>query len=146
MNKAERARELFEAGYNCAQSVFLAFAEDVMDLDTAARLASGLGGGLAGMRNTCGAVSGMAMAYGLLRGYADPRAKAEKQAVYESLRDLILEFEQKNGSSVCRTLLGLDAGVTYQAPSDRSGAYYQQRPCPRLCASAASILERHLQK
>lgn len=28
MNKADRAEELFRKGYNCSQSVFVAFAED----------------------------------------------------------------------------------------------------------------------
>lgn len=144
MNRAERARELFESGYNCAQAVFLAFAEDRLGTEEAARLASALGGGLAGTRNTCGAVSGMAMAYGLLRGYSDPAAKEEKQAVYEAVRDMIAEFEEKYGSSVCRVLLGLDDGVRYVAPSDRSGAYYEKRPCAGLCAGAAEILERRL--
>ena len=34
MTKAERARELFLEGCNCAQAVFLAFAEEKMDRDT----------------------------------------------------------------------------------------------------------------
>ena len=72
MDYEQRAEELFREGYNCAQAVFLAFACEKMNRDEAAKLASAFGGGLAGTRNTCGAVSGLAMAYGLLRGYADP--------------------------------------------------------------------------
>ena len=67
MTRAERARDLFFDGCNCAQAVFLAFAEDRMDQDTALKIASGYGGGMAGMRGICGAVNGMFMAYGLLR-------------------------------------------------------------------------------
>ena len=40
MTKAERARELFLEGCNCAQAVFLAFAEEKMDRDTALKIAS----------------------------------------------------------------------------------------------------------
>ena len=76
MTKAERARELFLEGCNCAQAVFLAFAEEKMDRDTALKIASGFGGGMAGMRNVCGAVNGMFMAYGLLCGPADPTDRA----------------------------------------------------------------------
>ena len=47
MTKAERARELFLEGCNCAQAVFLAFAEEKMDRDTALKIASGFGGGMA---------------------------------------------------------------------------------------------------
>ena len=56
MTRAERARDLFFEGCNCAQAVFLAFAEDRMDRDTALKIASGYGGGMAGMRGVCGAV------------------------------------------------------------------------------------------
>ena len=80
MTRAERARDLFFEGCNCAQAVFLAFAEDRMDRDTALKIASGYGGGMAGMRGVCGAVNGMFMAYGLLRGSADPNDRAAKTA------------------------------------------------------------------
>lgn len=86
MTKAERARELFLEGCNCAQAVFLAFAEEKMDRDTALKIASGFGGGMAGMRNVCGAVNGMFMAYGLLCGPADPTDRAAKAKSYETLQ------------------------------------------------------------
>ena len=108
MTRAERARDLFFEGCNCAQAVFLAFAEDRMDRDTALKIASGYGGGMAGMRGVCGAVNGMFMAYGLLRGSADPNDRAAKTAAYQTLRQLAGEFEAQNGSLICRQLLGLD--------------------------------------
>lgn len=38
MNKADRAEELFRKGYNCSQSVFVAFAEELgMSEEEAAR-------------------------------------------------------------------------------------------------------------
>ena len=47
MGRKEKAEELFTQGYNCAQAVFLAYA-DRMDMDekTAAKLASSFGGGM----------------------------------------------------------------------------------------------------
>ena len=108
MTKAERARELFLEGCNCAQAVFLAFAEDKLDRETALKIASGFGGGMAGMRDVCGAVSGMFMAYGLLCGPADTTDRAAKTNNYAALRQLAGEFEARNGSIICRQLLGLD--------------------------------------
>ena len=102
MTKAERARELFLEGCNCAQAVFLAFAEEKLDRETALKIASGFGGGMAGMRDVCGAVSGMFMAYGLLCGPADPTDRAAKTKSYEVLRQLAGEFEARNGSIICR--------------------------------------------
>ena len=59
---AQKAMTLFKEGYNCSQSVFLAFEDKHhMDKKTAARLASSFGGGLGRLREVCGAVSGMAM-------------------------------------------------------------------------------------
>ena len=145
MDYEQRAEELFREGYNCAQAVFLAFACEKMDRDEAARLASAFGGGLAGTRNTCGAVSGLAMAYGLLRGYADPQDKEAKRAEYEAVREMTEEFAQQNGSIICRELLGLGRDVNYVPPSDRSTEYYKKRPCPKLCACAAGILAQYLE-
>ncbi|MBO5859485.1 MAG: C-GCAxxG-C-C family protein, partial [Clostridia bacterium] len=46
MTRPEKAKELFENGYNCAQAVFCAF-EDVtgMEHETALRFSAGFGGG-----------------------------------------------------------------------------------------------------
>ena len=141
-----RAKELFLEGYNCAQAVFLAFTEGNLDREEAARLASAFGGGMAGMRNTCGTVSGLAMAYGYLRGYADPQDKAGKKAEYEAVKEMAEEFRAENGSIICRELLGLDKSVQYQAPAERTEGYYKKRPCAELCACAAGILARYLER
>lgn len=48
MNKADSAEELFRMGYNCSQSVYAAFAEDLgMSVEEAAKRASPFGAGLA---------------------------------------------------------------------------------------------------
>ena len=145
MDYARRAEELFREGYNCAQSVFLAFAEEKMDRDEAARLASAMGGGLAGLRHVCGAVSGMAMAYGMLRGYSDPKDKNAKKAEYAAVAQMAEEFEKVNGSIICRKLLGLGSEEKFVPPTDRNADYYTHRPCPKICACAAEILARRLE-
>ena len=81
------ARANFLEGYNCAQAVLLAFAEDAgLEKNTALRLASSFGGGVGGMREMCGALSGACMAAGLLFGYDSPDAKEEKAAHYARIR------------------------------------------------------------
>ena len=60
-NHAERARQLFFEGYNCAQAVLCAFSDVTgFDTETSARMASSFGGGMGRLRQTCGAVSGAA--------------------------------------------------------------------------------------
>lgn len=80
INHREKAKEYFLSGYNCAQSVFMAFCEETgLDEETAAKLASSFGGGMGRLREVCGAVSGMFMAAGLIKGYSDPGTRRAKQ-------------------------------------------------------------------
>ena len=140
-----RGKALFEEGYSCSQAVVIAFSDLTgIDEKTAALLSSSFGGGMARLRDTCGAVSGMAMVAGLLFGYSDPTDHAKKSAHYERVRRLIGEFTAENGSYVCRELL---AGVPHTAggvPEQRDPAYYKKRPCGEYVACAVGILEREL--
>ena len=62
IDKDKRAKELFENGYNCSQSVFCAFCEDFgIDFETGLKLSSSFGGGMGKLREVCGAVSAMFM-------------------------------------------------------------------------------------
>ena len=143
----ERAYELFLSGCNCAQAVLLAFAPDAgLTEQQALRVASSFGGGIGGMREVCGAVSGMFMAYGLLRGPADPTDRAAKTRNYEILRQLAGKFEAQNGSIICRQLLGLDPNFKPQPPEPRTDGYYKKRPCPEMVYCAAKILEEYLEQ
>ena len=78
-----------------------------MDTHTAAALSSSFGGGMGRLREVCGAVSGMFLVAGILYGYDDPGAREEKAAHYARIQELAKAFEEKNGSIVCRELLGL---------------------------------------
>ena len=75
MSYADKAKELFEQGYNCSQAIVCAFSPLTgLDEKTSALLASSFGGGMGRMREVCGAVSGSFMVLGLLKGYSDPKA------------------------------------------------------------------------
>lgn len=143
--KGELARRYFEQGYNCAQAVLLAFGKETGLAETqAARLTSGFGGGMGKMREVCGAVSGMLMAEGLLRGYDDPKAKEEKAEAYARIRELANRFREKNHSIICRDLLidvETDSG---KDPEARTAAYYERRPCANYVEDAATILASSL--
>ncbi|MDO4596102.1 MAG: C-GCAxxG-C-C family protein [Coriobacteriaceae bacterium] len=102
-----RAAELHAAGFNCAQSVVCALAPALdIDEDLAFRLAEGFGAGMGGMSETCGAISGAIMAAGALAstGRTQPTSKG---ATYKLSRRICEGFEQKNGSTICRTLKGV---------------------------------------
>ena len=145
MDYGTRAKENFLNGYNYCQAVFLACTDELgLDTETRAKIASSFGGGMGGMRQVCGAVSGMLMALGLHQGYTDPKDKAGKAAQYEVIRALADEFKRENGSIICRELLGLDENFKPKPPEERTEAYYKKRPCGELCQQAAEILEAYL--
>lgn len=142
---ARKAMSLFKEGYNCSQSVFLAFADKYsMEPEMAARMSSSFGGGMGRLREVCGAVSGMFMVAGMLYGYASPAASEEKKQHYERIQQLARSFTAENGSIVCRELLGLNQKSDAPTPEKRTEAYYQKRPCVQLVGMAAAIMEEYI--
>ena len=110
-----------------------------MDFETAIKLTSGFGAGMGGMRDTCGAVTGMFMVADMLYGYTDPQATAEKAAHYATIRKLAEQFKEENQSLMCRDLLAFCKKA--QQPMERTDAYYAERPCTRLVMDAAQLLD-----
>ncbi len=143
MNYSEKAKNLFLEGYNCSQAVFLAF-HDLLDIDfeAAAKLASSFGGGMGRLREVCGACTGMFMVAGMLYGYDDPKAKAQKAEHYALIQELAGKFREACGSIVCRELL--EKPDTGSVPTERTAEFYKKRPCAELVALAAKILEDKL--
>lgn len=145
--KATRARELFLEGCNCAQAVVAAYAEEMgMTVDRALRLASGMGGGMGGLRLTCGTVSAMAMVLGAVQGYHDPADITAKQLLYARIQAMHARFTDEYHTENCRELLK-SAGIAAKAePSERTPEYYKARPCVRYVELAARILAEELNR
>lgn len=138
MRHAIKAAELFIEGYNCAQAVAVAFC-DVTGLDekTAAKQASGFGGGVGGMREVCGAVSGMVMVLSHLYGYDDPADNGGKKRVYGNIQELADAFEKECGSVICRELMKHPAA---DVPAEMA-VYCAKRPCAKMVMVAADLLD-----
>ena len=144
MNHVERAVDLFVEGYNCAQAVAAAFG-DLTGLDekTAAKMASCFGGGMGRMREVCGAVSGMLLVAGVLYGYDDPKATKEKRELYAQVQAMAGQFRQELGSIVCRDLL--KNPPSDPNPTPRTEQFYKDRPCARMVATAARIMDEFIE-
>lgn len=144
MKNSEKAVNLFYEGYNCAQSVLGAFADDLgLEQTKALKIASSFGGGVGRLREICGACSGMLMAFGWLYGYETAETGDIKKAHYEQTRILCEKFAQKNGSIICREILKTEE-VSGQ-PEQRTEKYYKERPCVRCVRTASEILEEYIQ-
>lgn len=140
------AMEIFRRGYNCCQAVLMAF-EDITGLDSGSlvKIGSGLGGGVARMRDVCGTVSGMAIVCGFICPSDDPQDQSKRKACYELVQRLAGEFRELNGSVVCRELLGLESGDWQKPePSVRSARFYKKRPCEQLVGDSAAIIAGYL--
>lgn len=143
----EKSAKLFQEGYNCAQSVFAAFAPLYgMDEKFALKLASSFGAGMGRMREVCGTVSAMSMLASLENGNVDPNDTTAKQANYELVRRFANEFQRKNKTIICKELLGLKKAEESARPSERTKEYYKERPCLSVVKSAASILTKYYEE
>ena len=145
MDRMDRAVALFREGYSCSQAVTMAFC-DVTGLDEklTARMASSFGGGMGRMREVCGAVSGMLMVAGLLYGYEDAADTAGKRALYAQVQAMAGQFRAEQGSIICRDLL--ENPPSDPNPTPRTAKFYQERPCARMVATAAGIMEEFLRE
>lgn len=145
LTKEDIAAENFQCGYNCAQSVLLAYCDEIgFDKDTVLKLASSFGGGMGRMREVCGAVSALFMIAGILKGYTAPNDDETKQTHYQLIQDLATEFKSHFGTIICRELLGDDVADNSAKPSQRTEKYYQSRPCSDFIKMAAKIAQEKL--
>ncbi len=147
MSRGDIAKKYFLEGYNCSQSVALAF-EDMLSMDrqTIARAVSGFGGGMGRMREVCGAMSGVSFVLSMLYGYDSASDTEGKKRLYEEIQTIGKRFKNDNGSVVCRELLGLEkTGFDNPVPEKRTDNYYKKRPCKELVAYAADILAEYIE-
>jgi C_GCAxxG_C_C family probable redox protein len=126
--------------YNCSQSVLLSFAEELgLSFDTAARLASGFGGGMGHTDQVCGAVSGALMALGLKYGSPIPGDKVAKQNTYALIAQFIDAFQKEHGAVTCPGLLGFSLSNPEEVQQARELGLFQNR-CPLFVETSARIL------
>lgn len=145
MTRADKAEALFREGYNCAQSVFGAFADVAeMELKDAVKLISAYGAGFGKLREVCGAVSGMTLLAGMLKGYHDPNERQGKIELYQLTQKMANEFKERQGTIICREMLNLKPGEDLPEPAVRTEEYYQSRPCVKAVRDAADIIEEYL--
>lgn len=130
--RVTRALDYTRQGYNCAQAVACAYCDLFgVDRETAYRLAEGFGAGMGGLREVCGAVSGMTMLAGMKCSNGRLDGPRSKNTTYEMARRLGEEFQRKNGSIRCADLLG-------------GGGRPKLRSCEGCIEDAARIVEKLL--
>jgi C_GCAxxG_C_C family probable redox protein len=139
---AETAVIIFNQNYNCSQSVLSAFALQFgLELQTALKMASPFGGGLARRGELCGAVTGALLALGLARGTDKPASKDE---IYRLSQEFMRRFEEKHGAILCRNLIDCDLSTPagYQTAAEK-GVF--RSICSGLVGDAVEIVQSLLE-
>ncbi|MBN1316653.1 MAG: C_GCAxxG_C_C family protein [Anaerolineales bacterium] len=135
----DRATGFYDRGFNCSQSLFMAYAPLLeIEVNQAARIAAPFGGGFGRLGRTCGVVTGALMALGGQLGHdvADNEAKDRSYALAREFQAL---FVERNGSVLCRDLLGRDISDPEQLELAREEEVFKTR-CPGLIRDAAEIV------
>ena len=143
----EKAEKFFLEGYNCAQAVMMAYSDLTgIDEKTSAKISSSMGGGLARLREVCGAVSGMALAAGAIYGYDDTDDAQAKKEHYNFVSSMCFKFKEEMGSYICKELLSLPENTPYNPNAEeRTQTFYKKRPCVECVKYAARLLDEAIE-
>ena len=142
MTETAEAQKFFSEGYNCCQSMLLAFAPRFgIEPEKALRLGRAFGGGM-GTGSYCGTVTGSMLILGF-----KPSDNDEDEAIdqaHQLVERFIGEFKTRNRCMKCIDLLdGVDVNTPEGLERAHSLNLFDQ-VCHGLLADASEILENLL--
>ena len=133
----EEAIALFKEKYNCCQSIFLPYSKLFgIDRETALKMSSGFGGGIARMGEICGAINGAVMVLGLKYGSTDNKDIEQKEKLNSIIREFVKKFKTSHKNIYCRNLLTEDEGVVHKMHSDK---------CASIVGEVCDLLDEYLE-
>ncbi|BBO79653.1 hypothetical protein DSCO28_02190 [Desulfosarcina ovata subsp. sediminis] len=108
--KINIAIENLKAGYSCSEAVLLTYGPQLgLDQELSFKIASGFGGRMGFLGETCGAVTGSYMVIGLKYGANSDIDTYSRELTYQYIADFADLFKERNGSTYCRDLIeGID--------------------------------------
>jgi C_GCAxxG_C_C family probable redox protein len=144
MKDVERAEAAFKSGVNCSQAILSTYGPRYgLDEKNALRIALGFGAGMGRLGATCGAVTGAFMVLSLKHALENVTDNERKEKTYASVREFAKRFEARNGSIVCKELLGCDLG-TPEGMKQAKEKDLVNKACPKYVKDSAEILEEML--
>ena len=137
-SKANEAVACFDEGFNCSQAILSTYCEEFgIDKKTALQIACGLGAGMGRLQETCGAVTGAYLLIGLKHGKFSKEDEPAKEKTYALVREFSKRFEEKNKTTNCREIIGVDF-----INGDKGIAAERVKTiCPKMVHDAAKIIE-----
>ncbi len=107
----EEALNLHSQGYNCCQSVCIAYADKLnIDKDILFKLSEGFGAGMGNLQGSCGALSAAVMIAGLINSGGIDAQRRTKAKTYRLVAEINKEFVEKAGSMYCKDIKGVGTG------------------------------------
>lgn len=144
MNKGEKAVSCFMKGYNCSQAVLSTYSSQFgLDRETALKISTGFGGGMALLGETCGAVTGAFMVIGLKHGRIKEEDIQSKEITYEKVQEFANQFKSIHGSIKCKELIGCDINTPEGINVARNQNLFK-KICPKYVKDAVEILSEIL--
>jgi C_GCAxxG_C_C family probable redox protein len=142
--RADEVVDAFKRGLSCSQAIFSVYGKDLgVDPETAIKIASAFGAGIAKTGGICGAVSGAIMVIGLSQKPEDIQDATSREKVYGLAKRFIDEFTARNASVNCTDLVGYDLSDPKQFAEAREKKVFATR-CSKLVRDAGEILEEFL--
>ena len=131
-SRAEQAVELYKKGYNCAQAIVCTYC-DLFGMDKLEmfRLTEGLGRGMATMEGACGSLTAACILAGLKGSTGNLEKPNSKVQTYVLSKAILDGFREKNKSTICKELKGLETKKMLCA-------------CPDCIRQAALLVEQVL--
>lgn len=145
MDRVERAVSCFKEGFSCSQAILSSYGEQFgLNRELALKVSGAFGGGMARMGETCGAVTGAFMVIGLKYGKTKVEDEQAKERAYSLVREFVDRFKSRNGSIVCRELLGCDISTPEGSDLAKEKNLFATL-CPKFVQDAAEIIEQILE-
>ncbi len=119
MTNSEKAIELRKKGFNCAQSVALAFCDELgLDPVLVSKSLEGFGAGMGGYELTCGALSAAVYLAGIKFADGSLDSPCSKQTTYSVCKELVSMFKTEIGSTACEKIKGISDGKALKSCDD----------------------------
>jgi C_GCAxxG_C_C family probable redox protein len=142
VDKSKQAYEyMVSQSMNCSQAILSAFCQEYgLDEKLALQLAQGFGGGMGHTSQTCGAVTGAYMVFGLSQEITADNAREKSDIVYKLIEKFNQEFKRLHGSLNCTELTGYDLSVPGNIAEALDKGVFST-VCPNLVRDAVKIIE-----
>lgn len=140
MDSVDRAVACYKERFNCSQAVLSVYGPQFgLGHETALKLACGFGGGMR-LGQAYGAVTGALMVIGLKYRQAEAVDRESKHRTYRLVKEFADKFRSRNGSVVCKELLGCDISMPQGMKTSRERDLFNSF-CRKMVQDAAEILE-----